>query len=248
MKQNKFLILLFYYERPKIVLNALNSILNIEYENFEVHVIDDGSKFRAEPIVRDVCSSIIDKFEFTYIDDTIDEKKLRGGSNFGKFANEAILNSDADHVIPLCDDDALYPDFLTNLNEVLNKEENYDKKYFYHHIIIYDSLIETYKDGYEKHSKNFHTNEKTHPINCSSSVDSSQVTFSSLEFKRNNDVRYPYPQTISLDAHLFQKMYNNWGLAHFSGLISQIKSVNEDNLLNRGNIEIMYLTKDFTDF
>lgn len=247
MKKNKFLILLFYYDRPKIFLNALNSILDIEYENFEVHVIDDGSKFRAEPIVRDVCSSIIDKFKFTYIDDTVDEKKLRGGSNFGKFANDAMLKSDADHVIPLCDDDALYPDFLTNMNDVLNMEENNDKNYFYHHIIIYDSLVETYKDGYNNHNKGYFTNARTHPINCYCSVDSSQVTFSNHAFKSNENVRYAYPKTVNLDADIFQKMFDNWGFAHYSGLISQIKSIGVDNLGNRNNIDAMYLTKDLTE-
>ena len=61
---NKFLIILAYYERPKIVLNSLNSILDITYPEFEVHFIDDGSVNRGEPIVREVCSSIIDKFKF----------------------------------------------------------------------------------------------------------------------------------------------------------------------------------------
>ena len=67
MKMNKFLIILAYYERPKIVLNALNSILNSSYENFEVAFIDDGSNLRGEDVVRTQCSSIINKFKFYYI-------------------------------------------------------------------------------------------------------------------------------------------------------------------------------------
>jgi len=31
MKMNKFLIILAYYERPKIVLNSLKSLLDISY-------------------------------------------------------------------------------------------------------------------------------------------------------------------------------------------------------------------------
>ena len=67
MKTNKFLIVLAYYERPKIVLNALNSIMELNYENFEVRFIDDGSINKGEEVVREVCSSIIDKFTFYYI-------------------------------------------------------------------------------------------------------------------------------------------------------------------------------------
>lgn len=247
MKQNKFLILLFYYNRPKIFLNALNSILDIKYDNFEVHVIDDGSEIRAEPIVKKICEPIINKFRFTYIDDTVEVKKNRGGSNFGKFANESILDSDADHIIPLCDDDAIYPDFLDNLNVLLNEKKNYDKNYFYHHVIIYDSLVETYKEGLEKHNKSYFTNGTTYPINCCRNVDSSQVTFSNNAFKQFENVRYPFPKTANLDADIFQAMYENWGLAHFSGLISQIKSVNKDNLAERWYEGKMYLTKDLNE-
>ena len=77
MKINKFLIAIVYYERPKVILNALKSILDIAYPEFEVHLIDDGSKNKAEPIVRDVCSSIIDKFKFDYIDNTVEQKRNR---------------------------------------------------------------------------------------------------------------------------------------------------------------------------
>ena len=87
MKMNKFLIILAYYERPTIVLNSLRSILNTSYPDYEVHFIDDGSTNRGEPIVREVCSSIIDKFKFDYIDNTIEQKKSQGGSIHGKYLN-----------------------------------------------------------------------------------------------------------------------------------------------------------------
>ena len=35
-KELKFLILLFYYNRPKMVVNALNSINKLSYKNFEI--------------------------------------------------------------------------------------------------------------------------------------------------------------------------------------------------------------------
>jgi len=38
----KFLIVLVYYKRPKIVLNALESIKNLSYENWQLDFIDDS--------------------------------------------------------------------------------------------------------------------------------------------------------------------------------------------------------------
>ena len=40
---NKFLILLFYYDRPKMVRNALQSVKELNYKNWELAFIDDGS-------------------------------------------------------------------------------------------------------------------------------------------------------------------------------------------------------------
>ena len=52
-KELKFLILLFYYNRPKMVLNALNSINKLSYKNFEIAFIDDGSDNPGEPVVKE---------------------------------------------------------------------------------------------------------------------------------------------------------------------------------------------------
>jgi glycosyltransferase involved in cell wall biosynthesis len=243
MKMNKFLIILAYYERPKIVLNSLRSILDIGYPEFEVHFIDDGSTNRGEPVVREVCSSIIDKFKFDYIDHTIEQKKSQGGSMHGLFLNKAINESDADHVIVLCDDDAIYPDFLTRLNIHINKEENKDKKYFYHNMVLYDSLLEPYENGIERKDFSYFTNQWKTPINCAGKVDSSQVTYSRHAFVEDG-LTYPSPQTSGLDMAIYQKMASSWGLCEYSGLISQLKSNNADNLVWKDNTDMMFITKD----
>ena len=243
MKMNKFLIILAYYERPTIVLNSLRSILNTSYPDYEVHFIDDGSTNRGEPIVREVCSSIIDKFKFDYIDNTIEQKKSQGGSIHGKYLNKAIYESNADHVIILCDDDAIYPDFLTRLNIHINKEENKDKNYFYHNMVLYNSLIEPYERGVERKDFSYFTNQHKTPINCAGKVDSSQVTYSRDAFVKS-EFNYPFPQTSGLDRSIYDKMFVEWGNCHYSGLISQVKSNNDDNLVWKDNTDKMFITKD----
>jgi glycosyltransferase involved in cell wall biosynthesis len=243
MKMNKFLIILAYYERPTIVLNSLRSIMDISYPDYEVHFIDDGSTNRGEPIVREYCASIIDKFKFDYIDNTIEQKKAQGGSIHGRYLNKAINESDADHVIILCDDDAIYPDFLTRLNIHINKEENKDKKYFYHNMVLYDSLVEPYEDGIERKDFSYFTNQWKTPINCAGKVDSSQVTYSRHAFVESG-LFYPAPQTSGLDMAIYNKMASVWGLCEYSGLISQLKSNNSDNLVWKDNTDRMFITKD----
>lgn len=243
MKMNKFHIILAYYERPKIVLNALNSILDITYPNFRVTFIDDGSIIKGEPIAREVCSSIIDKFDFYYIYNDIPQKIKQGGSIHGKYLNKTIYESDADHIIILCDDDSIYPNFLDNLNEFLNRAENHNKCYFYHNVVRYDSSTQTYKEGIERNDMTYSTNRWKTPINCNCVVDSSQVTFSK-QATIDAGISYPYPQTSSLDAALFQKMFDKWGHCEYSGLISQLKSDNHDNMIRKVDVNHMYITED----
>lgn len=240
---NKFLIILAYYDRPIIVKNALKSIMDISYPNFEVHFIDDGSINKGEPIVRDICNPIIDKFTFHYINNTVEQKRIQGGSIHGEYLNLAIKESDADHVIILCDDDAIFPHFLTKLNNFLNKEDNLNKKYFYHNMVLYDSLKEDYKSGVERMDFSYFTNSHKTPINCAGRVDSSQVTYSRKDFIEYG-LSYPSPQTSGLDMAIYNKMFSTWGPCEYSGLVSQVKSNNADNLVWKDRTDNMYITYD----
>ena len=49
-----------YYERPNMVLNALRSMENVDYDNYEFCIIDDGS-------VLNPIDSIIEKYGFNII-------------------------------------------------------------------------------------------------------------------------------------------------------------------------------------
>ena len=223
MKTNKFLIVLAYYERPEMVVNALESINELDYSNFEVAFIDDGSTKKGEPVVREVCKSIIDKFKFTYIDNTIDDKYKQGGSIHGKYMNEAILASDADIVIILCDDDALVSDYLTNLNNFFNTHDNL---WCYSHVNFYNPEIESFRcsrpkptlTGLNTDTLNTHINM----IVPSCKVDGSQVAIKREAFIKYN-VWYPYPQTKDCDRFIFESFINYLGLCPFSGCIGQHK-------------------------
>jgi glycosyltransferase involved in cell wall biosynthesis len=232
MKMNKFLIILPYYDRPKIVLNALESIMKLDYDNFEVSFIDDGSSNLGEPIVREFCNPIIDKFKFKYINNTIEEKKQQGGSIHGKYMNESIIESDADAVIILCDDDALFSNYLTNLNDYFNSNPN--SYWCYSHVKFYDPETQHYSQATEVINNNpsFNTSNLNHyttPISPSCKVDASQVVFRREAFVKSN-IWFPYPQTQDCDRFIFEKMINHWGLCNFLGEYGQYKGWFENQL------------------
>ena len=87
----KILILLFYYDRPEMVKNALKSIENSSYKNFTIAFIDDGSPNPGKPVVEEILSSEnLKKVVFYNTNQSSEDKNKQGGSIFGKYANIAM--------------------------------------------------------------------------------------------------------------------------------------------------------------
>jgi glycosyltransferase involved in cell wall biosynthesis len=231
IKESKVLIILVYYNRPSIVLNALESIQELNYENFEVHLIDDGSEFKGQEVVEKHFPSLLNKFSFKYIEDTVETKKQRGGSVFGNYINQKIKESDSDIVITLCDDDALFPNYLNDLNMFFNKNPN--EMWCYCYVKFYNPEKNHYKTATEKpDNPTFNTstlNSHTGKIIPSCRVDSSQVAFRRYAFIKGN-VWFPYPQTADLDRYVFERMVTKWGLCPFLGTYGQYKGWFENQL------------------
>jgi len=232
MKDLKFEILLFYYKRPEIVKNALESIRKVSemYDNWHLSFIDDSGD---EEFRNSLESFELDQSKVSYIPINMsdDEKNRLGGSMMGAFANEIIERTDADVIIPLCDDDALMADYLNNLNTFyLN---NPQEVWSYCHVIFYDPNSEHYLeatfDPKYKRSTEPNLNAHTEPIHPSCKVDSSQVTFRKTP-ATSQSIRYPSPQTIDLDRSLFESFVVRHGLCPFNSALGQYKGWFPDQL------------------
>jgi glycosyltransferase involved in cell wall biosynthesis len=248
----KFLILLFYYNRPNQVRTSLESIKNHEYQNWELCFIDDGSEEPGEPIVREILSDQLNKIRFMNTHDTIETKTERNkeqGSVFGKFAQQAVEESDADYVIMLCDDDALYPNYLNNLNQFFNSHP--EDVYVYSHIHIYDPVLTSIKNN--PPFVNHHLN-KTEEVCPFYSLDMSQISWNRKKCI-DAGVKFRYPLTANLDAELYLQMYSAFGKCRFTGFIGQYKAMDMggykdqlshrmgQRLINVGNPEDVYKIK-----
>jgi glycosyltransferase involved in cell wall biosynthesis len=244
MKDLKITILLPYYERFNLVKLALESIKRQNYSNWELFFCDDGSKNNGEEILDEFFPDC-DNVWYSNTKTTIDEKRKLGGSIFGHYLNEFILNSDSDLCIFLCDDDALYPNYLSNLNQWYNK--NNDMNYSYSHVQPFNIIDNMKYDDIENNLTNKfplnyflnHTNS-LFPVNM---VDASQVSWKTHLFKEHN-VRFNFPQTANLDSHLYKQFYDICGNCEFNGFKSQYKSVHPDQLSNKTNIPQVELRKD----
>lgn len=235
MNELKFLIVLVYYKRPKIVLNALDSIKNLKYNNWELSFIDDSGhdEFKNTLFNFGLDNS---KIKYTAIYDTDEQKTKQGGSRHGHFINESIKNSDADFTTILCDDDALVDDSFNKLNVFFQQNPNLN--WCYNKVYFYDPTKEFYKNS------NFKTEVKTNyrsfydlnnyyePINPQNKVDGSQVIYKNKIFKENK-VFYPFPQTMNLDSAILKQLNMHYGLCWPSYIYSQYKGVFGDQMGNR---------------
>lgn len=226
----KFLILLLYYQRPVLVKFALESIKKLDYDNWELAVIDDGSETPILPIMNEMNLDYLNKTKIYTVPDTIQQKIAQGGSRFGEYINKAIMESDADAVVVLCDDDALVSNYFTNLNKYF--KDNIDKKYCYSHVIVYNPMEE---NPFEK-QKTEHWVNKSGDINPYCAVDSSQVAIRMNCFKEDG-LRFPYPQTRDLDATIFAWLFQKYGPCSFTGFESQYKAYFSGQLGQHTDIE-----------
>jgi len=229
MKNYKFLIISFYYNRPNLVKNALLSLKNSTYANWELAFIDDGSDIPGEDIVKDIFEDTSNISFYNSYDSLEDKMKRRGyqGSNMGLYAQKALDKSNSDYGLFLCDDDMLIPDYLEKLNKFYNI--NPEKYYSYCHIKTYDpkELIPT--EPFDKVEYKQNITESTNPFY---KLDMSQVSFNVKEAQKE-EIYFPYPLTVNIDAEVFLQMHQKWGDITFNGIDGEYKAIYEDNLMRR---------------
>jgi len=232
MKSLKFELIIPYYKRPKLVRNALDSIMNLKYDNWHLTFIDDSGD---DAFKETFLNYGFNKDKITYVPILMsdDEKTKNGGSIFGKYVNESIVNSDCDIVMLICDDDAVDSEYLNNLNNFYTT--NPEEQWGYSHVKIYNPSIEHYSVADKNPSiddwsnKLVDLNQSTKPIHPVCRIDSSQITFRKKAMV-DGDVWYSFPMTANLDADIFMKMFNKYSFCKFTGCYGQYKGWFEDQL------------------
>lgn len=233
MNNYKFLIILFYYNRPQMVKNALLSIKysNFYYENWKLLFIDDGSPLSGKEILYDTLKGLENKIEYVNTDLTEQNKFDLGGSLIGRYANDGLKKMDCDYAIMLCDDDALYPNYLYNLNEYFNK--NLNDISVYSNVIKFNPTIENFLDGFDgnpdRNNLPFDLNQWKTPIDAFQKLDASQVCWKIKETVESN-VLFNYPLTLNLDAWFYKQLNENFGPSKYTRFVSQFKGDYNDTL------------------
>lgn len=227
---SRVLILLAYFERPNLVRLALESIKNQSYKNWEVAFCDDGVNYPGKDIVYEIFDEFdLAKFKFYETKHTVQQKNMQGGSMSGSMINQAVDESDADIVLILCDDDALYPESLEKL--VKFYEENPSIDYSYGKVSIFNPNDRVEYSNIED-NLNYVLNNRSGPISPANTVDASQVSWRHKKYK-DAGIKFPSPQTAALDAVIYQRLENAFGKCHENGIIVQYKAIFPGQMGNR---------------
>lgn len=232
---SRVLILLAYYDRPKMVLNALDSIR----ENAKTHddwilaVLDDSSKIPAAPIVQRELPGFEPKI-INLVNDDSPEVKAVAGHAGGEMINRAIRLTTADIALILCDDDALLPTHLRDLSAWY--EANPTALSSWSYCAIFDPLNEKPHPSMisRPQNKKIYLNQYSGPIAPSCKVDASQVTWRvSANFEYGT--WFPSRAFRNLDASFFAALTERTGLTPCNGLYGQYKGMHKNQLSYKSN-------------
>ena len=235
----KILIPLLYWNRPKMVQNALYSIRDMNYDNWELALIDDGSDpgMEGEPIAREILKDHLHKIRFINAITTMEER-IDPQSHIGLYVNYATLMSNADIVVPLCDDDAITPNYFTHINDFFTNHP--DEVWGYSHAIAFDPSEQDYRTV--PLTPHYSANRHTERINPACQLDCSQVVYRS-RCTRKDGIYWPFPQTGCLDSNVYEKLYNKYGPCPFMGCVGQYKGVFWDQMGRRAIGTLCGITK-----
>lgn len=237
MNNLKILCVMPYFERPNMVINALRSFSKIDYDNYEIAIVDDGSE--NYPIENILSNFEIKNLKIYKTNDSI-ENKINRGSIHGKFMNKAMKESDADIFLMISDDDAITTEYFKKLNEFYTT--NPDVNWSYCHVIGYDPMSEIPCNTLSNFQNKSWTTKATtrlnwiKPINPFCKLDATQVSWRSSVSKENN-LWLPEEQTKNLDASFYQIMYDKLGNCVFNNCVGVFKGFHSDQLTNRNGIE-----------
>mgnify|MGYP000953015060 CR=1 FL=1 len=236
----KILILMPYYNRPLLVRNALQSVLeaNRHHTNWHLAFGDDGSRIPGRPIVEEILAGHLHQVTFVRTEMTFEEK-IREGLVLGKLANQVISESDADIGIILCDDDELVPTYLKGLSDFFTK--NPSVLYCYSKVYLYNPIIQTSKQAKKQTTGKF--NQWNQPIDPVGKVDASQVAWRldcckkyGAWFKESTKEVLGKPWTKDTDKSFFENLYSRCGQCYPSGIVGQFKGVHDYQLLWHKNV------------
>lgn len=224
----KTLVILPYYNRPKLLENALKSLRDSTNQDWVCAFIDDASPTtEGVDLVHSILGKALSEGRVKIYVVPSDLKESMKWTTQPIFMNRAMREIDSDLTMILCDDDALVSDYIDNCVSWFSM--NPSTLYGFSNIRVYFPPSEA--PCAELPIRAFFTNHLS-PVCPVNTVDASQVVWRSkqaLERKCFFDEARQYDH----DASMWEAMWSaNYGLCPFMGFYGQYKGIHQFQLSN----------------
>jgi glycosyltransferase involved in cell wall biosynthesis len=230
MDNLKFSVIIPTYNRAGFILLALSSVLNQEYKNFEVIIIDDGSTDSTQQILS------------TVTDPRVKILKIEN-SERGAARNVGVKSAVGDYVTFLDSDDKLYPDYLSESNKGLIK---YNFPVFYHQayeVRNFDGAKVQFTNDFNDASIDFLA--KGNPLSCIG-----------IFIRRTEALEFPFNEDRDLsgseDWELWLRLGANFGIKSGKKICAclvihddrSVSNMQESTLVKRKQLTLNYAFMD----
>ncbi len=226
----RFSIIIPTYNRGERIKNTLLSALGQDYQNYEVIVVDDGSTDNTEEVIKS-----FNHPKLTYYKKENAERAA--ARNYG------AEHANGEYVTFLDSDDILYPSFLENANEAIQKNANPEFLHLGYELKEESGNVLSRVDNIKSGSVDFlvHGN----PLSCIGAFIKRE---SFLRFRFNEDRKL----TLSEDWELWLRLVANFGIKTDNRISAamiahdkrSVLSADEQKLLDRKHLSFKYAFAD----
>ncbi len=226
----KFSIVIPTYNRVEFILLAVRSVLNQDYSDFEVIIVDDGSTDKTPDVIATISDPRVKYFRI--------ENSERGAAR-----NTGVRHAKGDYVTFLDSDDQLYTDYLSTANQGLGK---YNYPVFYHQAYeVRNYLRDKVRFVHDYNHKNIRFLVKGNPLSCLG-----------VFIRRAEALMFPFNEDRNLsgseDWELWIRLAANFGLKRDNKICAclilhddrSVYSVEEEKLVRRKQLAMDYSFQD----
>jgi glycosyltransferase involved in cell wall biosynthesis len=218
-----FSIVIPTYNRASFIHKTIDSVLNQNYQDFEIIVVDDGSTDNTEDLIRSISSEKINYFKIE-------------NSERGRARNFGMENSRGDYVTFLDSDDLLFSNYFANANESIH---HYNTPPFLHlaYEVVNPNDNVLLKINYLQ-SNDINFLVKGNSLSCTGCFLRNDIA-KTLRFNEDRDL------SGSEDWELWFRVLANYGIKTDNRISAKIINHNERSvLLSHGNEAKLVLRKE----
>lgn len=198
------LVILQSYNRPTMIVDALEGIKNQTFKDFFVVVVDDGSDFDVMPIVYDILKEPTPVVRVCKLP-KMSMKNRIWNNRQGWYLNEIVQGTNADFFVINSDDDVMHPEYIEKTRQYFI--DNPEVMYAYGPCREFDRT-----KGEKPNDESQLVIDFKQPVSGKDVLDICQVAFRTKPFQdKEKALMFPEGKFWGLDGMVFRQLEKMYG-------------------------------------